>query len=308
MDSRKLAVFLTVVRTGSFNRAAAEACCTQSAVTQMMNAFEAELGCRLLERSHAGVRLTAAGEKLLSSIVEADAALSRLGQRARMVAAGASVPVRIGTFSSISNSWLPRVLKDYARESPEVRFDIYVGTDAVADWLLAGTVDLALGDEDRLRAFRWTALMDDPYCAVLPADAPGAQGQVITQEALLAQPFLVAPMNALAQHIAGEPALPCIVNCDDDSTLLSMVSQGLGATAMPRLSLGRVPDGVRVLRLEPPTKRVVGVALPNSPRPEAEAFAAFLARYWRERGRKAHARTRPVAPSQGARSVQARCS
>ncbi|MGI6535681.1 MAG: LysR family transcriptional regulator [Eggerthellaceae bacterium] len=74
---------MTVVRTGSFSRAAAEECCTQSAVTRMMNAFEAELGCKVLERNHAGVRLTPAGEKLLPSIAEADASLRRLAEQAQ---------------------------------------------------------------------------------------------------------------------------------------------------------------------------------------------------------------------------------
>lgn len=280
MDSRKLSVFLTVVRTGSFSRAAVEECCTQSAVTQMMNAFEAELGCKVLERSHAGVRLTPVGEKLLPGIVEADAALRRLAEQAQAVAAGGSVPLRIGAFSSIANTWLPEVMKAYARTQSDVRFAISVGTDAVADWLLNGRIDLALGDDDRLRAFRFWPLMDDPYYAVLPMNAPGADGASITQDALLRQPFLVAPMNALAKHIDGSPVHASIVNCDDDTTLLHMVSQGLGATAMPQLCLQNVPDNVRVLELQPPTKRVVGVAVPNSPQPEAVAFAKFLGDYW----------------------------
>lgn len=61
MDNRKLHTLITALRTGSFNKAAQELNCTQSAVTQMMNALENELGCKLLSRSHSGVRLTPAG-------------------------------------------------------------------------------------------------------------------------------------------------------------------------------------------------------------------------------------------------------
>lgn len=68
------------------------------------------------------------------------------------------------------------------------------------------------------------------------------------------------------------------MNCDDDSTLLSMVAQGLGVTAMPKLCLQAPPESVRVLELTPPTKRVLGVALPNSPSREAVRFAHYLQR------------------------------
>ena len=40
MDNRKLHTLITTLRAGSFNKAAQELNCTQSAVTQMMNALE----------------------------------------------------------------------------------------------------------------------------------------------------------------------------------------------------------------------------------------------------------------------------
>lgn len=66
------------------------------------------------------------------------------------------------------------------------------------------------------------------------------------------------------------------VKCDDDSTLLSMVAQGIGVTAMPKLCLQNLPKQVRTLELTPATKRVLGVGPPNSPSREAENFASYL--------------------------------
>lgn len=275
MDDNKLRILLAAVRTGSFNRAAQEMNCTQSAVTQAMNSLENELGCKVLQRSHNGIRLTGAGEELLPLIVEAETALTRLARRAAQITDGASAPLRIGAFSSISSSWLPQVLQEYHGLHPESAFDIQVGTDALADWLLKGAVDLALGDSVRCRAFRWYPLMDDPYYAVLPkALAPAADR--ISQAALAAYPFVMAPMNALSRYLSVQPEDQLRVNCDDDSTLLSMVAQGLGVTAMPELCLRNLPEGVCVMELMPPTRRVLGVALPNSPSKEAVRFANYL--------------------------------
>ena len=64
MDDRKIEALLTTVKTGSFSKAAEELSCTQSAVTQMMNTLEDELGVKILQRSHNGVRLTEQGEQL----------------------------------------------------------------------------------------------------------------------------------------------------------------------------------------------------------------------------------------------------
>lgn len=277
MDDYKIHVLLTALGTGSFRKAALALSCTQSAVTQAMNALENELGCQILERNHSGVRLTPAGEALLPLFVEADAALSRLSERARQVAQGTSSPLRIGAFSSISGTWLPKLLQEYHALHPDVSFDLRVGTDALAEWLLSGAIDLALGDAARCRAFRWEPLMDDPYFAVLPKSA-APDADTISQEELAARPFLMAPMNALEHYLSVRPKNQLRVNCDDDSTLLSMAAQGIGVTAMPRLCLQNPPPEVRILPLTPQVKRTLGVALPNSPTKEAARFAKFLCR------------------------------
>ena len=95
MDDRKLKTLLAAVRTGSFSKAAEELICTQSAVTQTMNSLEDELGVRLVERSHSGVRLSEEGEALLPFIVEADAAMNKLEREAKAVSEGRAQPLRI---------------------------------------------------------------------------------------------------------------------------------------------------------------------------------------------------------------------
>lgn len=107
MDDNKIRILLAAIRTGSFNKAALEMNCTQSAVTQAMNSLENELGCRVLQRNHSGIRLTPAGEELLPLLVEGEGALTRLAQRAAQVAEGASAPLRIGAFSSVSAHGCP---------------------------------------------------------------------------------------------------------------------------------------------------------------------------------------------------------
>ena len=47
----------------------------------------------------------------------------------------------------------------------------------------------------------------------------------------------------------------------EDSTIVSMVSQGLGAAILPRLAALPIPDNVRVCSLPAPLERKIGAAM-----------------------------------------------
>ena len=280
MDDRKLHTLMTTLRAGSFNKAAQELNCTQSAVTQMMNALENELGCKILARSHSGVRLTPAGEKLYPLLAEADAALTRLASQARTISHREEQVIRIGSFSSISNTWLPKILRAYQETFPGTSFDIRIGTDTLPQWLQENQIDLALGDAHRCRSFQWYPLMDDPYYAVMPTGLLPEDKTSITQEEFAKYTLIMAPMNALEAHLTVLSNQRINVSSDDDSSILSIVAQGLGVTAMPKLSLRNPLENLRTLDLLPVPKRVLGVALPKIPSKAAVSFAAFLRQHY----------------------------
>ena len=65
MNIATIETFLAVHRLGNLNRAAEELNVTQSAVTARLDALEASLGARLLNRSRKGATLTKAGYSFL---------------------------------------------------------------------------------------------------------------------------------------------------------------------------------------------------------------------------------------------------
>lgn len=64
MDIKQLQLFLEVVRTKSFSKAADDLHLTQPMVTKTVSALEKELGIKLIERTSKSFHLTEAGEKL----------------------------------------------------------------------------------------------------------------------------------------------------------------------------------------------------------------------------------------------------
>ena len=74
LDVKRMKVLREVAHQGSFSAAAEALSFTQSAVSQQVAALERETGTRLVERGPRGVRLTDAGQALVS---HTDAILAR---------------------------------------------------------------------------------------------------------------------------------------------------------------------------------------------------------------------------------------
>ena len=276
MDDWKLRVMLTTLRTGSFGKAALELNCSQPAVTQIINSMENELGCKLFLRSHSGVQLTPEGAALLPLIVEADACHRRLADQAKAISRGDMMPVRIAAFSSLSHAWLPNAIKEFQQRNPSVSFEIRISTNEITTWLQQGEVDIALADAQRCEGFQWQPLMDDPYLAVMHRSLAPEGVTAIHQEDLGRYPFIMTPLERHNISLSHRPMRCLTVNSDDNSTLFEMVAQGLGVTAAPKLTLYNLPPEVRVLELQPPVKRVLGMAMTKSPSKQVKAFADFL--------------------------------
>ena len=70
MDTKKYEVFEKTVELSSLTKAAQELGLTQSGVSHMLSAIEAELQLPLLKRTRTGARLTPEGERMMPYIHE----------------------------------------------------------------------------------------------------------------------------------------------------------------------------------------------------------------------------------------------
>ena len=90
----------------------------------------------------------------------------------------------------------------------------------------------------------------------------------------------------MAAEAFAKPGVPhdlhAIKSADDSASILSMVASGMGVSVLPQLALGNVPRGVTVLELDPPTRRIIGAALPHDANTSARAFASFLCKRMRD--------------------------
>lgn len=277
MDDHRIEVLLATIRHGSFTRAAEQLNCSQSAVTQIMGSIEAELGCKLVMRQHNGITLTPQGEALMPYILEADNALRTLHAEADKLSRTKHEPIRIGTYSSVANSFLPTLIRKYQAEHPSAAFQIRIGSDHLNQWLLTDEVDLILADEPHSKGARWYPLLEDPYIGVLTDALLEDPAQTsISQDAFFRLPFIMASNNNYRTCIHKLPSNNLNVVCDDDSTLVNMVSQGLGAALLPQLCIINPPENIRILNIYPEFHRIIGLATPNKVTPKIQRFITFV--------------------------------
>lgn len=108
----KYKIFLCVVEMGSFTKAGEVLNLTQSAISHAISGLEHELGLTLLIRGRSGIRLTNNGERLMKRFREIVQMDEKLYQEVALIKGLEIGTVKIGTFSSVSIHWLPRILKN----------------------------------------------------------------------------------------------------------------------------------------------------------------------------------------------------
>jgi len=116
-----LMAFEAVARRRSFALAAAELHLTASAVSHQIARLEAELGVRLFERSAHGVRLSMAGDRYLSRVA---GALAAIGAATDDLRHGVSNSLYVHSAPSIASLWLMPRLRKFAQLHPEISLNL----------------------------------------------------------------------------------------------------------------------------------------------------------------------------------------
>lgn len=141
MDFKTLKIFRSVARAGSISRAAAELHYVQSNVSARIQQLEEKLGATLFVRQSRGMRLTAAGETLISY---ADRILNMREEAIQAVLSATQGKglLRIGVMESTLAIRLPDVLHEFVTRYPDINLDIQTGaTDTLLDSVVNHRVD-----------------------------------------------------------------------------------------------------------------------------------------------------------------------
>jgi DNA-binding transcriptional LysR family regulator len=301
LELRHLLALVAVAEMGTFSGAAEQLGYTQSAVSQQIGTLERIVGTPLFERpgGRRPVRLTAAGEMLLS---HSRAVLARVGSASadlRALAAGEQGELRVGTLPSIGTKVLPRLVGTFRAAWPGIEIVLRESGDS-ADLIRAveaGDVDVTFIEigQHETGPLEVRPLLDDPMVFVAPASAPEA-GQRVVSIADIANLPMIGTRNAGCRQIIDDafrqaPVSPTYVfRSDDNPTIQGLIGSGLAYAVLPLLTVDENDSNVTVIPIRPkPPPRRLGIAWhperrpPLALRPFIEAAAEIcrdLGEHW----------------------------
>jgi DNA-binding transcriptional LysR family regulator len=243
MDAVDLKTFEAVVRTGSMNKAALMLHTVQSNVTARVQALEAELGCKLFERTSRGAVPTAAAKRLLPFAVRAVCLL----EDAKRAVADEGTPsgtLVVGSLESTAAIHLAPIFAQFVQAYPGVDLSLKTGTSCE---LLEQVLDRTIDGAFVCGPVRHADLLVEPFAReeLVLLTAPSIENL----PELLAKPDLriivlkagcsyrlkleawLARQGIVGVRVTELGTLEAIANC---------VGAGLGVTLLPKAMLGPV--------------------------------------------------------------------
>ena len=246
MELRQLHSFRAVVREGSFTAAAKKLHMTQPAVSLHIKALEEELGARLLDRDGRGVRLTEAGEALLSS---ADAALASLEEAARRIAelrAPEKGTVVLACGDTVALHMLPPVLTQFRAAHPHAEVVVHNhGSKAILEMVLHREADVGIVTRPPyVDPALWSrTLLEDPLVLALPPAHALTQAKRLTLRALRGEPAVMLAKGAETRSLIDRALreagveLQVVMESGNLEVVKAYVAGGLGLSIVPEMAV-----------------------------------------------------------------------
>jgi DNA-binding transcriptional LysR family regulator len=267
MNISHLKIFMAVVEKGSFSLAALELGISQSAVSRAIASLEDDLGVSLLTRGRFGAHPTDFGTRVtvqIQQILQAQANIEAEAHREKNLYGGR---VRIASFRSVATHVLPPLIAQFSQRFPNVEVSLVeADPQTVEQALREHRVDIGLMPLPRTSDdFETWEIMRDEFVVLLPPSTQPAP-DILTWRDLSRYAFILYNYaectTAVRQHWQHwDQSFKVAYEIKEDSTIVSMVCQGLGAAVLPKLAALPIPEGIQVRSLPEPLDRNIGAAV-----------------------------------------------
>ncbi len=283
MDIKKLELLADVAETLNFTKTGERTGYTQSGVSHVLKGLETELGFPLFIRTKKGVMLTSCAEQILPYIKELLHTNEMLEQTISSLKGMTHGRLTIGAFASISIHWLPPIIRRFREKHPNITINLKEGgARDIESWLEQGIVDIGFFSRRPESQLEWIPLLDDPMMAVLPRDLVSEETASFPVRHFMNQPYIMHAegFDYDAEEILKKAGVTAQIHFTsmNDHVIISMVSNHLGISLMPKLMLKGYEDVVRILPIDPPASRQLGIAMISKTllTPAAKEFLRFV--------------------------------
>lgn len=245
---------LSVVEGGSLAEAARRQNITAAAVGQRLKVLEQELGIRLVVRSGATVRPTAACLRMLPRLQSILSETRRL--LSDVAEDGLAGPYRLGVISTGLSDYIPSLVAQLPDLAPNVELMITPGASThLYDGVSRGELDAAILVKPQFpipKALAIQSLNTQPFAWITP-----------TQPATQDLPLVVYDRTSWGGEIAWRwieqqiTAPKVLCEMDSPETVASLVASGVGRAVLPIWASLEGMPGITIQRIEDLTPRSI---------------------------------------------------
>lgn len=264
LNINELNCFVAAAEEVHFGRAAMRLNMTQPTLSRQIDSLEHTLGVKLFERANRRVTLTAAGRIFLPESKRILLQIENATNLARRTWRGEAGVLRLGFTSTAAFADLPLILNRAASALPNVKILLKEGYSMVQkDALLADMLDVAiLRPPIDHKTFGVALLRRERFVAAIPAQDPRAAKAQLTLKDFDRKPFIMYSADGASYSVRILTTIfekarvnpEYIHHLDQNHTILSLVSAGLGAALVPdSLTMLAFPNVVfKAVKIDPP--------------------------------------------------------
>ncbi|WP_222426984.1 LysR family transcriptional regulator [Hyella patelloides] len=263
----QLRILVAVADYRNFSEAALHLEISQSAVSHAIATLEAELGVILFHRGRNGANLTSVGEPLIEPAREILNLLQKIAIEANRAKGLEGGNVRLVSFRSAATHILPVLIAQFRRQFPLIKVSVNDVDEhsEIESILRSSKADIGLFDLPCSEEFETWEIYRDEYVVLLPHSLELNQTQ-LTWEKLAAYPLILSTKNSCSLQIRdylqrSPEKINIAYEVSQDSTIVSMAEQGLGAGILPRLAAEPVPEQLKMYSLPVPLERIIKAAV-----------------------------------------------
>ena len=295
MNINQLRYFIAVAETESFTKAAAYFFISQTAITQQIRALEETIGIKLIDRSTRPISLTSGGAVFLR---EAKSILNHMDiavARSQEASTGLSGTLRVGYTKGYEQSRLPRLLREFRREYPNIFITCYRNdTDLLAAGVTGMEYDIIFtwdSTDIRQESVLQSRLLERvPLYVALYNSHPFARRESLRREDLKGENLLFMSPSGhgdsfgdayyirLYQKAGYQPNI--LLRTGDYESIVMMVAAEEAISVIPEYCVGRLRDveniTFRPLQGEGETEEILAVWNSKNQNPALQNFLEKL--------------------------------
>jgi len=293
LDNFRMVVFRKVAEQRSFRKAAEELYLTQPAVSLQIKALEEDLGVQLFDRTGAQIRLTIAGQVLLSYSEKVSSLLIQAEREIAALSGDQAGSLALGASTTIAQYVLPRLLSEFRKDNPRVQATLISGnTEQIVEAVEKQKIELGfIEGPARSRGVKAEPFLRDEIVLIAStADELAERGSISSAELCAAQLLMrergsgTRRIVELALERLGmkRNTLNIVMALDSSEAIKSAVEAGLGIGFISRWSIAkdlRLNQSFKIVEVEGLRIHrdfLIAHALGHEPHGLSLAFRRFL--------------------------------